>query len=215
MNLEKFRALGVTIKSAEYGFTPGDMVCLDAYGTATKNMHSEDYGKVQKMACYAAARIFENAGLVNDRFYHVFTKLATYPAWHDELDVFSDSVLESLGLFKKAEEFLEKENKNDMHVKSAMTQLKKILGIGAAITPEMLHAVAAASALTGTAGGGILWLLNRHSSEDDVKNEMLSDKIDYYNNLSKEIKNRLKSKVNASPSDIKKEVEEVFSNNII
>ncbi len=216
MNLEKFKALGVATKAAAYGFTPGDIVCLDAYNTATKNMHSADYGKMQKMACLTAAKVFEHAGLVNDRFYHVFSKLASYPAWHEELDVFSDSVLEALGFFKKADEALQMENQKDDYVKSAnMSALKKLLGIGATVTPEVVKAIAAAGVMTGGLGGGLAWLLNRHTNEDDVENELLADKIDYYNSLSKEIKNRLKSKVNESPTQIKKEVENIFQNNII
>jgi hypothetical protein len=217
MNLEKFRAIGIATKAASYGRSPGDIVCLDAYNNKFGDMSSPDYGKFQKMACLTAARIFERANLTNDRFYHVFTKLATYPAWHAELDVFSDSVLESIGLFKTASTILEAENKKDAFVKlaGAADAIKKILGFGATLTPEFIKAIALTSAITGGVGGGAAWLLNRHSSEDDTANEQLKDKIDYYNSLSKEIKNRLKSKVNESPSVIKEEVENVFNNNNI
>ena len=82
-------------------------------------------------------------------------------------------------------------------MKSSSTILNTLTGFlarGATLTPEALKALLGLSAVTGGSVGVATWLANRHAKEDETKNEILKQKINYYNQVTDELSDQLKSK---------------------
>jgi len=60
----------------------------------------------------------------------------------------------------------------------------------------------------GGIAGGLYWLLNRHSEEDEDEAEVVKAKIDYYNKISDEIKRQLGTK-KLNPAQLAAQVQEI------
>lgn len=157
-----------------------------------KTPETYGYGIMQKNVCKLAADMYVFTGKSDKLEYHIFHKLANAKRWSNLLDPYVDSVYETLGKLKSASEF-------DINgaVKSSSTILNTLTGFlarGATLTPEALKALLGLSAVTGGSVGVATWLANRHAKEDETKNEILKQKINYYNQVTDELSDQLKSK---------------------
>lgn len=209
MNLEDlFFNLGVNIAASAHNKTASDVVTIAAMADSLDDVKSANYGRMQRMTCQLAAEAFDEAGRKNELLYHVFNKLASVAVWHPEMDAFSDAVFRALGTIadQQAKE-AQVAYKEDV-VKSARTLLPSLVTTAGESMPDIIKRMAAVGALGGGVTGGLYWLLNRHSNEDEDKAEAVKAKIDYYNRLTGEIKGQLKNHPGNSVSDIKKVVQD-------
>ena len=93
--------------------------------------------------------------------------------------------------------------------KEASSLLPNLVSLTGRATPEAVKIMAGAGALGGGITGGLYWLLNRHSQEDEDEAEVIKAKIDYYNRLSNEIKRQLSGK-NLPPATIASKVQDIL-----
>lgn len=211
MKESKFFNLGVKLASAAHNKSAKDISAISGFVDTVNNVKEANYGFLQRMVCKIAADVLEEAGMAGHFDYHLLTGLSKSASWLPELDKYSDAVLTAFG--KVASEY-EKENETSMRdevVKKASGILPGILSSTAKITPDVVKAMALAGALGGSATGGLYWLLNRHSEEDEDKAEQVKAKIDYYNRISKEIKNQLGT-IPSPPGVIADKVQEIVNN---
>ncbi len=188
-----------------------DMTALCGFVATVDNSKEANYGYIQRMACKIAAEAFAEAGRKKEFEYHVLDSLSKSATWYPELDQYSDVVFNVLG--KLAYEYEKEKNEslnNDIVSKSAGL-LPGLISSTASHTPDIVKTMAMAGALGGSATGGLYWLLNRHSEEDEDKAEQVKAKIDYYNRISNEIKNQL-GKTKLPPAAIASKVQEIMEN---
>jgi len=210
MNDSSFFNLGVKLAAAANDRDPQSLVTLAGMVSTIDNPKEANYGYLQKFVCKIASDAFSEAGRKNEFEYHIFNKLASTPVWFKEFDTYSDAALTALGKIAMEYEQLNKEASTDAVVKEAQNLLPNILATAGRATPEVLRSIAAAGALGGGITGGLYWLLNRHSQEDEDEAEVIKAKIDYYNKISDEIKRQLGTK-KLAPAQIAAQVQEIAS----
>jgi hypothetical protein len=208
MNDSSFFNLGVKLASAARGRDPQSLVTISGLVSTVDNYKETNYGFIQKFACKIAADAFAEAGRKNEIEYHIFEKLARTPSWYPELDAYSDAALASLGKIADEYEQQIKEASNDTIVKQATNFLPSILTTAGKVTPELVRAVAGLGVAGGGIAGGLYWLMNRHSEEDEDEAEVVKAKIDYYNKISDEIKRQLGTK-KLNPAQLAAQVQEI------
>jgi hypothetical protein len=194
MTENNFFNLGAKIAAAAQGRSAQDIVVMQGMNATVSNPRENNYGYLQKCACRIAADAFAEAGRKAEFEYHIFEKLASTPQWFPEFENYADSVFKALGAIAREHEKRSKELQADTVVKSASTLLPNLMSITGRTTPELVKIMAGAGALGGGITGGLYWLLNRHSQEDEDQAEVIKAKIDYYNRLSNEIKRQLSNK---------------------
>jgi glycerate kinase len=101
-----------------------------------------------------------------------------------------------------------KEASSEEIVKQANNLLPNLVSMAGKSTPDIVKSIATAGAVGGGITGGLYWLLNRHSQEDEDEAEVVKAKIDYYNKISDEIKRQLGTK-KLAPSQIAAQVQEI------
>ena len=139
-----------------------------------------------------AACMYALTGQADKFEFHLFNKLAHAKHWHESLDPYADTINEVLGKHMKAGEFDINQTIKDA---SGLAQLiPALITSGAKMSPSMLSALMGTAALTGGAGGALLWHVNRHANEDSNKNEQLKQQINYYKMINEDISNELKHK---------------------
>ena len=208
MNDSSFFNLGVKLASAARGRDPQSLVTISGLVYTVDNYKETNYGFIQKFACKIAADAFAEAGRKNEMEYHIFEKLAHTPFWHPEFDAYSDAALASLGKIADEYEQQIKEASNDTIVKQAANFLPSLLTTAGKVTPDVVRAIAGVGAVGGGITGGLYWLLNRHSEEDEDEAEVVKAKIDYYNKISDEIKRQLGTK-KLNPAQLAAQVQEI------
>jgi hypothetical protein len=211
MTNSKFFNLGVKLAASVNNKTEKDLCAISGYLDTINNPKEANYGMLQKMVCKVAAEAFDEAGRKYEFEYHFLDRLSKTANWLPELDKYSDAVLLALG--KMATEY-EKQNGDDLKnevVSKSASFLPNLIGMAGASTPDIIKAMAAVGAIGGSATGGLYWLLNRDSQEDEDDSEAIKAKIDYYNRVSNEIKNQL-GKQKLPPSAIADKVEEIMQN---
>jgi len=187
-----FYELGQSIGFVNANIKVSSGTVLSTKEEILKTPETHGYGIMQKNVCKLAADMYAFTGKANRLEYHIFNKLAHAKRWSDALDPYVDSVYETLGKLKDAAAF-------DVNgaVKSASAILNTLTGLlarGATMTPEALKALLGLSAVTGGSLGVATWMANRHAKEDETKNEMLKQKINYYNQVTDELTDQLKAK---------------------
>jgi hypothetical protein len=208
MNDSSFFNLGVKLASAARGRDPQSLVAISGLVSTIDNPKEENYGFIQKFACKVAADAFAEAGRKTEFEYHIFEKLATASTWFPEFDSYSDAVLSALGKVAMDYEQQTKEASNEAIVKEASNFLPGLIAMAGKTTPDVIKALAGAGALGGGITGGLYWLLNRHSQEDEDEAEVIKAKIDYYNKISDEIKKQLGTK-KLAPAQLASQVQEI------
>lgn len=210
MSESSFFNLGVKLAAAAHGRDSNNIVALSGLVSTVDNPKETNYGFIQKFVCKVAADAFAEAGRKNEMEYHVFEKLATTPVWYSEFDNYSDAAFAALGLVAFEHEQLNKEASRDDLVKQAKNFLPNLISMAGSSTPDVIKAMAAAGALGGGITGGLYWLLNRHSQEDEDEAEQIKAKIDYYNKISDEIKRQLGTK-KIAPAELASQVQEIVN----
>jgi len=208
MNDSSFFNLGVKLASAARGRDPQSLVTISGLISTVDNYKETNYGFIQKFACKIAADAFAEAGRKNEIEYHIFEKLAHTPSWHPEFDAYSDAALVSLGKIADEYEQQIKEASNATIVKQAASFLPSLLTTAGKVTPDVVRAAAGLGVAGGGIAGGLYWLLNRHSEEDEDEAEVVKAKIDYYNKISDEIKRQLGTK-KLNPAQLAAQVQEI------
>lgn len=207
MNTDKFFNLGVKIAALVANKTPVELAAIDGFVSAVDDNTNPNYGALQKLTCKFAADAFEEAGRKSDITYHVYDQLSKYATWYPALDTFSDAALKAIGkLSLECNKEAANNEKNEI-AKQAKNLLPELISFGGESVPELVKNMASIGTLGGGLAGGLYWLLNRHSNEDEDKAEVIKAKINYYNKLSDEIKNQLQQNPNAESSDVKQIVE--------
>jgi hypothetical protein len=208
MNDSSFFNLGAKLASATLGRDPQSLVTISGLVSTIDNPKEENYGFVQKLVCKVAADAFSEAGRKAEIEYHIFEKLAHTANWYPEFDAYSDAALMALGKVAVEHEQQIKEASTEEIVKQANNILPNLVSMAGKSTPDVIKSIATAGALGGGITGGLYWLLNRHSQEDEDEAEVVKAKIDYYNKISDEIKRQLGTK-KLAPSQIAAQVQEI------
>jgi hypothetical protein len=211
MTNSKFFNLGVKLAAAVNNKTDKELCAISGYLDTIGNHKEANYGALQKMVCKIASDVFDEAGRKYDFEYHFLKELSKSANWLPELDKYSDAVLMALGKVATEYEVQKGDDFKDGVVNKSASLLPKLIGMAGATTPELIKAMAAIGAAGGAATGGLYWLLNRDSQEDETESEAVKAKIDYYNRVSNEIKNQL-GKQKLPPSQIADKVEEIMQN---
>lgn len=208
MNDSSFFNLGVKIASAARGRDPQSLVTISGLVSTVDNPKEANYGFTQKFVCKVAADAFSEAGRKHEIEYHIFEKLASTPIWYPEFDTYSDAVFSALGAVATEHENTKKQADAEVIVKQAAGLLPQLITTTGKSTPDIIKSLAAAGALGGGITGGLYWLLNRHSQEDEDEAEVMKAKIDYYNKISDEIKSQL-GKKKLAPAQLAAQVQEI------
>lgn len=211
MTESSFFNLGVKLASVSLGRDPKDMLALSGFVSAVDNPKENNYGYIQKLACRIAADAFAEAGRKDELEYHLFEKLASSSQWFPEMDAYSDAAFRALGAVAMEYNSAVKEANCDAIVKQANNFLPGLISMTGKSTPDIVKAMAAAGALGGGVTGGLYWLLNRHSQEDEDEAEVIKAKIDYYNRVSNEIKRQLGTS-KLPPATMAGKVEDIVQN---
>ena len=208
MNDSSFFNLGAKLASVALSRDPQSLVTVGGLISTVDNAKEADYGFIQKFVCKVASDAFAEAGRKNEIEYHVFDKLATTPIWYPEFDSYSDAAFAALGKVANEYEQQIKEASNEEVVKQSNNILTGLLTTAGKAAPEAIKTFAGAGALGGGIAGGLYWLLNRHSAEDEDEAEVIKAKIDYYNKISDEIKRQLGTK-KIAPAQLAAQVQEI------
>lgn len=211
MTNSKFFNLGVKLAAAVNNKTDKELCAVAGYVDTINNHKEANYGALQKMVCKIAADVFDEAGRKNEIEYHFLDRLSKAANWLPELDKYSDSVLMALGKIATEYEVQKGSDFKDEVVSKSAGLLPKLIGVASATTPDLIKAYAALGTIGGAATGGLYWLLNRDTQEDESDSEAIKAKIDYYNRVSNEIKNQI-GKHKLPPSEIADKVEEIMQN---
>ncbi|MFN5249781.1 MAG: hypothetical protein ACK5DE_01935 [Bacteroidota bacterium] len=210
MTDSSFFNLGVKLAASVRNRDPQSLVSLSGLTSTLDNPKEANYGFVQKFVCKVAADAFAEAGRKHEIEYHVFEKLALAPVWHSQFDNYSDAALIALGKIAMEYEEQEKEATTEAVTKEASTFLPNLIAMTGKSTPDIVKGLAAMGALGGSVTGGLYWLLNRHSQEDEDDAEVIKAKIDYYNKVSDEIKRQLGTK-KVAPAELASQVQEIVN----
>lgn len=210
MTDSSFFNLGVKLAAAVRNRDTQNIVSLSGLTSTVDNPKEANYGYVQKFVCKVAADAFAEAGRKAEMEYHIFEKLASAPVWHPQFDNYSNAALIALGKVAMEHEQQEKEAATEAITKEAATLLPNLISMTGKSTPDIVKGLAAAGALGGGITGGLYWLLNRHSQEDEDEAEVIKAKIDYYNKISDEIKRQLGTK-KVAPAELASQVQEIVN----
>lgn len=210
MTDSSFFNLGVKLAAAVRNRDSQNLVSLSGLTSTIDNPKEANYGFVQKFVCKIAADAFAEAGRKSEMEYHIFEKLASAPVWHSQFDAYSNAAFAALGRIATEYEQQVKQASNDAVVKEAASFLPSLISTTGKSTPDIVKGLAAAGALGGGITGGLYWLLNRHSQEDEDEAEVIKAKIDYYNKISGEIKRQLGTKKMA-PAELASQVQEIVN----
>lgn len=208
MNDSSFFNLGAKLASTALGRDPQSLVTISGLVSTIDNPKEANYGFVQKFVCKVAADAFAEAGRKSELEFHIFEKLAHTPVWYAEFDAYSDAALMAIGKIAAENEQQIKEASSEEIVKQANNLLPNLVSMAGKSTPDIVKSIATAGAVGGGITGGLYWLLNRHSQEDEDEAEVVKAKIDYYNKISDEIKRQLGTK-KLAPSQIAAQVQEI------
>lgn len=155
-------------------------------------LREDDSGAFDKLACAAAAYVYDLTGQRHKTAYHLFSKLAAYEGpWYQELKDLAGIALQGLG-------------STPQMVKRADIGLKDILGgIGgvAGMYPKLLLA---ASAL-GTAGGGLAWSLGHRQKEEETDDARSRAQIEFLNSMTNDIDSNLLRRGLISPDELEED----------
>lgn len=210
MTDSSFFNLGVKLAAAARNRDSHNIVALSGLTSTIDNPKEANYGYVQKFVCKVAADAFAESGRKTEIEYHIFEKLASAPVWHPQFDNYSNAALAALGKMAIEYEQQEKEATAEAITKEASTFLPNLISMTGKSTPDIVKGLAAAGALGGGITGGLYWLLNRHSQEDEDEAEVIKAKIDYYNKISDEIKRQLGTK-KVAPAELASQVQEIVN----
>lgn len=205
MDIENsFYNLGVKLACAARGKDVNDIIVLEEMLNKVADTKAANYGYAQRMICKVASEFFAEAGLKDEYEFHLFDKLANAPQWFPEMDDFSDAAQEGIGrVALEMNEEAQTQN-GDAVVKFASGILPAALSMAGRSTPEVVKTMAGAGALGGGVMGGLYWLMNRHTKEDEDEAEVIKAKIDYYNRVSGEIKRQLANKGRMNTDEAKR-----------
>ncbi len=207
MNEKQFYNLGVKLAAFTFNKSAADLALIDGFNQGLSDTSNPNYGTLQQMVCKIAADVFDEAGRKDEPLYHVYAGLTKASTWFKEFDIFSDAALMAMGKLALEKNAADREIKHEAIVKEARNFLPNLVNMVGSSTPEIVKDTAGAGVLGGSLLGGLYWLLNRHSNEDEDKAEVIKAKINYYNKLSDEIKNQLRQNPGATSSDVKEVVE--------
>lgn len=210
MTDSSFFKIGVNLAASARNRDPQSLVSLTGLTATLDNPKEANYGFVQKFVCKIAADAFAEAGRKHEIEYHVFEKLALAPVWYSQFDNYSDAALITLGKIAMEYEEKKKEAATEAITKEAATFLPNLISMTGKSTPDIVRGLAAAGAIGGGITGGLYWLLNRHSQEDEDEAEVIKAKIDYYNKISDEIKRQLGTK-KVAPAELASQVQEIVN----
>lgn len=207
MNERQFFNLGAKIAATAFNKSAADLTLIDGFVSGLDDTSNPNYGTLQQMVCKIASDAFDEAGRKDEPLYHVYDGLTKASTWFKEFDIFSDAALRAMGKLAFETHNLNDTQVKDDVVKQARNLLPNLINIAGSTTPELVKATAGAGVIGGGLLGGLYWLLNRHSNEDENKAEAIKAKINYYNKLSDEIKKQLQQNPDASSSEVKEMVE--------
>jgi hypothetical protein len=210
MNDSSFFNLGVKLASVARSRDPQSLVTISGLVSTIDNPKEANYGYTQKFVCKVAADAFAESGRKSEVEYHVFDKLAGVPVWFPEFDTYSDAAFAALGKVATEYENQIKEASSEEVVKQSNNFLTGLLTTAGKATPDVVKNLAGAGAIGGGVLGGLYWLLNRHSEEDEDEAEVIKAKIDYYNKISDEIKSQLGTK-KVAPAQLAAQVQEIVN----
>ena len=190
--MNEYRKAGEKLAAMAYDCNGGDMAMADGLISTIDDPDHPQYGNFQRVLCKYAAEAFKEAGQLTSFEYQLFKNASEMDEWYPELDQFSDAVLGALGkVYAKAQN--EEANLGREAIKEAALNYvwPGVAGGVVRNTPALLKQIATLGIGAGAGVGSLMWLMNRHTRQDEDDVEAMKAKINYYNNITKEIKNEL------------------------
>lgn len=206
----EFFNLGVKLGAFNQGVDASDLPTVEGLVRTIEDPSEPGYGDLQRLMCKYAAQAFEEAGKGDTwacQFFHSLSKAAN---WYPELEMFSDAVIKAAGTVYKEALIDQADRTGDSIVKNAAGFLPNAAGKAVAMAPGALKAFAGAGVAGGAGLGALWWLMNRHSQEDENSIEALKAKLDFYDKLTNEIQNEVKSTGPGSTGDVRDVVQDLI-----
>lgn len=142
----------------------------------------KDYKEVSKFVYKFASACMELAKDTNCVEYQYLKQLEQQEHWYPELNESTNIILDVLSksaFIKKAKPAID---------------AKKIFGAVGSGLSDVGYGALMAALITGSFGGGSIWLLNQDIQSDEAENEILEAKRKEYETLSKQIKDKIKQR---------------------
>lgn len=190
--MNQYRQAGEKLAAMAYGCDSGDVAMAQGLESGLKDHTHPEYGNFQRVLCKYAAEAFKEAGELASFEYQLFKNAAEMDEWYPELDRFSDAVLGALGKVYVKAQNQEAHLGREAIKEAALNYVwPGVAGGVVRNTPALLKQIATLGIGAGAGVGSLMWLMNRHTRQDEDDIEAMKAKINYYSNLTKEIKNEL------------------------
>lgn len=147
-----------------------------------ERLRSVDAEPFHREVCKIAAAAYEQDGLGNSVQWHLFTKLASAPQWHESYARFTMPVLSALGRFAERELELHKK----ANAIAALPLVADKVGI-----PSALKLLLGLGTVGGIGAGSLGFLLSRDARESSAENNALTEKARAYKQLRRDIEEDL------------------------
>lgn len=157
--------------------------------------HASDYaddhgGDFHRQAARIAALAYEAVDRQGCLGYHLYDRLSKQARWDPGWSPLMDPLYRALAVVSAPH-----------MTKSAASPLKTIMSglaglapAAATISAETLRYAMLASLASGAGLGSLYWGANRHVKEDEKDTEALKTKVDYYDQLTRQIENEVQRK---------------------
>ena len=206
-----YKEAGQKIAALAYGCSNGDLALADGLISTLEDPTHPQYGNFQRVLCKYAADAFAHAGYTTGFEHHLFKEASQVEEWYPEMDNISNAVLNGLGTV-----FARCKNDADFKAHEAIKEAS-LNGVFPAVaggvmrnTPDLIKNVAPLGIGAGAGVGSIAWLMNRHSRQDEDDLEAMKAKIDYYKQLTNEIKSELGGKPSVDADVVEETVRNVI-----
>lgn len=203
--LKAANELGQTLKFTANGIGMSEANAIRGFVNAIET--SPEKRAMEKAAATMAECVMRESGNMSKFSYHLARAIDEYTGipWPEHFSEFADVAIRAIGRVSMAEKQaseIDGEDLSDQETKSAMAKwLLNMTGRGAALTPDVIHAMLGMSAGAGAALGGIGWRLNRDTQQDADDLEAMKAKIDTYDRISNEIESEMQDRARAKPAD--------------
>lgn len=186
---------GKKLAALAYNCSNSDLAMADGLVSTLEDHTHPEYGNFQRVLCKYAADAFDKAGQCTGFEHQLFKEASQVEEWYPEMDHISNSVLNALGtVFALAKNDADFKAHEAIKEAALNTLFPAVAGGVMRNTPGLIKNIATLGIGAGAGIGSLAWLMNRHSRQDEDDLEAMKAKIDYYKQLTNEIKSELGGK---------------------
>lgn len=190
-----YKKAGQKLAALAYGCSNGDLALADGLISTIEDHTHPNYGNFQRVLCKYAADAFAQVGASTGFEYQLFKEASQVEEWYPEMDMLSNAILNGLGtVFSKAKNDADTKAHEAIKEAALNSVFPAVAGGVMRNTPGLIKNIATLGIGAGAGIGSLAWLMNRHSRQDEDDVEAMKAKINYYKQLTNEIKSELGGK---------------------